>query len=75
MRTDQEKELLIKAIDASKRKFIIISPDYVLLAFNEYTRQIADGGDLKGRHCYEAFYDRQAPCEGCTATRVMLTGK
>ena len=75
MRTEQEKELLIKAVDASRRKFFIISPDYVLLALNDYTRELAGGGEVKGRRCHEVFCDRQTPCEECTAARVMATGK
>ena len=75
MRTELEKELLTKAIDASRRKFFIVSPDYVLLAVNDYTRQLAGDEDVRGRHCYEVFYDRQVPCEECTVTRVMKTGK
>ncbi len=75
MRNEQEKELLISAIDGAQRKFFIISSDYELLAVNDYTRQLAGGGDVKGRHCYEVFYDRQSPCEDCTAARVMSTGK
>jgi PAS domain S-box-containing protein len=75
MRTEQGKELLVRAVDASRRKFFIISPDYALLAVNEYTRQLAGDGDVNGRHCYEVFCGRQSPCQECTAARVIATRK
>jgi PAS domain S-box-containing protein len=75
MRTERGKELLIKAVDASRRKFFIISPDYLILAANDYTRKLTGGVDVKGEHCYEVFRGRQSPCEDCTAARVMKTRK
>jgi len=73
MRTDQEKDLIARAVDASKRKFFIISPDYVILSLNGFTKQLLGGDDARGRHCYEVFYGRFSPCDACVAARVMET--
>ncbi len=75
MRTDQEKDLIIRAVDASKRRFFIISKDYTILSLNDFTRKMVSVEDARGRHCYEVFYGRSSPCETCVAARVLETGE
>ncbi|MFO8049743.1 MAG: ATP-binding protein [Desulfosudaceae bacterium] len=70
---DREKELILKAIDSTQRKFFIIDPDYKILAANQYTKQMAGGEEIKGRICYQVFCKRDQPCENCTARRVKET--
>lgn len=73
MRTDIEKEYLVKAIDSTKRKFFIISKDYTFLSANEFTKGILPE-DYIGRHCYELFYGEAAPCIECPAAEALRTG-
>ena len=57
MQTDIEKEYLIKAIDATKRKLFIISPEFTILAANNFTKEILKA-DLSGQKCYKLLYDK-----------------
>lgn len=74
MRTDIEKELLIKATDSFERSVIIISPDYKIQSLNRASN--LTGSDIRvGQSCYSALYDRDTPCENCLAREVLNTGK
>ena len=70
MRTDAQKELLIKSIDASQRKFFIISPDYTVLVANTFTGLLV-GEPLEGKKCHEVFCNRSTPCQTCMASEVL----
>ncbi len=70
MRSDTEKEYLLKAIDATQTKLLIISPDFTVLAVNKYTLDIL-GRDPIGRKCHEVYYERSTPCEDCPASEAM----
>ncbi|MBF0398211.1 MAG: PAS domain-containing protein [Desulfobacterales bacterium] len=73
-RSEKEKEYLIKAIDSSERQFIIISPDFEVIAANAYTMQLL-GTDIIGKHCCEIFYEKSTTCESCPALSVIKTHK
>ncbi|MDY6904890.1 MAG: ATP-binding protein [Thermodesulfobacteriota bacterium] len=75
MRTEQGKELLVKAVDAAKRKFFIISKDFRVMAVNDYTLTLAGGEAAKGDFCYKVFCSRTTPCDTCPAEDVLKTGK
>lgn len=73
MRTEIEKDYLLRAIDTFSERFIIISADYTLLA----TNRAANGHPTEkivGQKCYAVFYDRSAPCQNCPAADVLATG-
>ncbi len=74
MPTDTEKEYLIKALDVFKRKILVISPDFIILAangdFNGMQERI-----IVGEKCYRVLYDLSCPCEDCPAEEVKITGK
>lgn len=74
MRTESEKEYLLKAIDAFKTRFVVISPEYKILATNLSAADNLQGGG-KDRLCYELFYQRASACEQCPASAVIQTGK
>ncbi len=73
MRTDKEKEYLLKSIDTSSNTFFIISEEYKVLAANRYTSG-KFGEEFVGQPCYRTIYDNSAPCENCPAKGVMKTG-
>lgn len=70
MRTEKERNLLLKAMDAFNRKIVVISDAYRILAFAG-----ADNSDVSsaGALCYEAFYGRRKPCDKCPVKKVMAT--
>lgn len=70
MRSELEKEYLLKAIDASKRIFFIISPDFEILATNSYTRE-KHGPDIVGKKCYKLLCDWDSPDGNCPALNVI----
>jgi len=74
MRTEKEKEYLLKAITSFTRKMIVVSPDFKVLAAGGPEAH-ENKGALVGRLCHEALFDRSAPCERCAAVQVMKTRK
>ncbi len=64
MHTDAEKEYLIRAIDGFQRKIIVVSPDHVILAANEFTKHRFNR-DIIGRSCHEVLWNCDSPCEEC----------
>lgn len=64
MRTENEIQYLMKAIDAFKRRLIVISPDFEILAANKPISELTDKEPV-GKHCYELFYGRSSPCNNC----------
>jgi len=74
MRSEIEKDYLLKAVDAFKGRFAVISPEYKILATNRPTPDTLPdaGGD---RLCYELFYQRASACEQCPAAAVIETGQ
>jgi PAS domain S-box-containing protein len=55
---------LIKAIDAFKRRLIIVSPKFKILAASRDTER-PEYSEIIGKYCHEVFYDRTSPCENC----------
>ncbi|UCD33664.1 MAG: hypothetical protein JSV38_07340, partial [Desulfobacterales bacterium] len=74
MRKGLEKETLIKAIDAFKRRFIVVSPEFKILAAKRETSGMEHSAIL-GEYCYKVFYDRSSPCENCAVEASMDKGK
>lgn len=64
MGKDIEKEYLLKAIGAFKRRFIVVSSDFKILAANCRLNDVSDS-KIIGKCCYEVFYERSSPCENC----------
>lgn len=74
MRSEREKEYLLKAIDASNRIFFIVSPDYQIIATNRYTRE-KYGANIVGQKCHQILCEWESPGEGCPANQVIQSGK
>jgi PAS domain S-box-containing protein len=64
MRSEKEIDYLLKAIDAFKRRLIVVSPDFKILAANCGLTPAGDS-EIIGRQCYEVFYNREEPCTNC----------
>lgn len=74
MYSEAEKAHLLKAVSAFKRRIIVISPEFEILAVN-CLNGIEKTEDVIGKACHEVFYDRSLPCDSCAAKEVMETGK
>ena len=74
MYTDIENEYLLKAIKQFKRRFIVISPDFEVLAAN-CSVEGKPISEIRGRRCYEVFTDRSEICENCAAHKAIQTGE
>lgn len=74
MRTEKERNLLLKALDAFKRKIVIISKDFRVLASAGVDIPLS-GSPPSGNCCYQAFFNHPKPCDSCPALTAMLTGQ
>jgi len=59
-----EKEYLLKAIGAFKRRFIVVSSGFKILAANCRLNGFTNS-EIVGKYCHQVFYDRSSPCENC----------
>lgn len=74
VRTEAEKEYLIRAIDALDREMIVVSPDHRILATNRFTAE-KRGKGIVGSICYDVYFEFSTPCDDCPACRVLHNGK
>jgi len=70
MRKDEEKKHLLRALDAFKRKLIVISHDFDVLAANSHAAVVCSE-NLIGQRCHKALYGRETPCPNCPAIEVL----
>ena len=71
MRSEIEKECLLKAVDAFGRKFIVLSPDFKILAAKHGITDSKTG--LTGKICHKFFFNMDTPCIDCPALTVVRT--
>ena len=74
MHTQREIEYLLKAVDAFKRRLIVVSPHFEILAANCHLEDTPDE-ELVGRLCHKALYGIDHPCEDCAIKEVIRNGK
>lgn len=72
MHSDSEKEYLIRALDAFQRNIIVISPDHIILAANQFTKDRFDS-EVVGRPCHEVLWNCDTPCEECPLAQIAET--
>ncbi|MCP4691976.1 MAG: hypothetical protein GY859_28280 [Desulfobacterales bacterium] len=74
MQTDAEKEYILKAVDAFRRRFVVVSPDFKILAANSPLHE-RKGGEIIGKRCHEFFYSLSSPRDNGAVEEVLKTGK
>jgi two-component system NtrC family sensor kinase len=74
MGINKEKEYLLKAIAAFKRRFIVVSPEFKILAANCRLTGTTES-EVIGSHCHQVFHGRQDPCESCAVREASRKGK
>jgi len=72
MRTDMEKQYFINTIEDSKRKYIIISPEFrIIVPSRHITKKIKS--NIVEKLCYKVFFDHISPCHDCPAQKALKT--
>ena len=51
MRTEDEKKFLLKAIEAFKRRIVVVAPDFKILAAGGQANKIRKS-EIIGKYCY-----------------------
>lgn len=72
MQTKTENDYLLKAINAFKRKALVISPEFKILAISIDSSRTREN-DIVDKFCYHALYGRTSPCMNCPAVNVIVT--
>lgn len=74
MHSESEKDYFLKAVDAFKRRLIVVSQEFKILAASHGS----DGksrSEIVGKHCYQVFHNRLSPCINCAVKEAVETGK
>ena len=69
MHKESETTYLLKAINTLNREFIVVSPDYKILAANRFTKDLR-GAAIVGKSCHEVYFDRPDACDNCPADKL-----
>ena len=72
MLSAQEQRYFIKAVGSFRRRLIVISPDFIILAANN-SPEGCRIPDIIGKQCHEVFYERSSPCEKCAVEEAVVT--
>jgi two-component system, NtrC family, sensor kinase len=72
MPSDNEKDYLLKAIDAFPIPFVVISPEYRILAAR-FNFSPPLGTEINGQLCHDIFFHRSEPCAECAVKTVLKT--
>jgi hypothetical protein len=64
MQTQEEERYLLEAINSLQRELVVISPDFKILAANEYAKQ-KYGQNMVGRLCHELAIGPCKPKDMC----------
>jgi PAS domain S-box-containing protein len=74
MPSESETRYLLKAIEAFKRRMVVISPEYKILAAH-CPLDPWDTDQMVGHKCHEVLYGRDTPCESCAVKVALDTGR
>lgn len=74
MRSESENQYLLKAVDAFRRRLIVISPDFKILAANSGLEG-REEEQVIGHLCHQIFYNRSEPCHHCGVLQAKETGR
>jgi len=74
MRNKVEKKYLLKAVDAFRKRMIVVSPDFKILAAS-FSPDTTTDSILIGKYCHGIYYDRESPCLNCAVKEVLETGQ
>jgi two-component system cell cycle sensor histidine kinase/response regulator CckA len=68
---ERERQRLFALLEALPGSIYLQGEDFTVRFINRRGREIF--GDAKNQVCYEAFHERQAPCEDCPSATIIET--
>ena len=71
MQTTKSKEYLLKAVNAFRKRFFVISPDFKVIATNDHT--FGDPSEIFDKSCFDVLFHLNGPCHHCPALQVLQT--
>ncbi|MBI4765028.1 MAG: PAS domain S-box protein [Deltaproteobacteria bacterium] len=74
MGSETENQYFLKAVEAFKRRFVVISPEHIILAVNDPGEGL-DHSSVIGKICHQVFYNRPEPCLPCPIQKSKETGR
>ena len=74
MRTAEEKDYLIRALDAFARQIVVISTKHKILAANRHAQKRFPN-PIVGKTCYEVLWQCERPCEECPIDAIVQKRK
>ena len=69
MNLKDQNEIILQAISAFNRRFLVVSPRFEILALRGRAGDVQKSR-ITGEKCYEVLYDRSSPCRGCPTLEV-----
>lgn len=74
MHIDYKKDFMFKAFKAFRRRVIVVSPEFEILAASDSVNETGKS-DIIGKHCFNVFYGRSSPCKYCAVLESIEKGK
>ncbi len=72
MLSESEQHYLLKAVEGFRRRMIVVTPDFKILASNSSPAGMQIG-DTIGKQCHEVFYGRPSPCLNCAVEEAAVS--
>jgi two-component system NtrC family sensor kinase len=69
MNAKDQKKIILKAVDAFNRRFLVVSPRFEILALRGTVGDLPKASVI-GKKCYKVLYDRNSPCRDCPTLEV-----
>lgn len=69
MNSDDQNSIILRAIDAFNRKFLVVSPRFEILALKGRLGDVQKFS-IPGAKCYDVLYGRDLPCQDCPTLEV-----
>ena len=69
MDTQDQKEIILRAVDAFNRRMLVVSPRFEILAIRGLADDLQET-EIVGQKCYKVLYRRNSPCKQCPTLEV-----
>ncbi|MEJ2167931.1 MAG: PAS domain S-box protein, partial [Desulfobacterales bacterium] len=74
MNSNDPNAIILQAVGAFNRRFLVVSPRFEILAISGKFGDIQES-DTVGIKCYEKLYERNSPCQDCPTLEVGRKGE
>ncbi|MGB5746580.1 MAG: ATP-binding protein [Desulfobacterales bacterium] len=69
MNSDDQNEIILRAVDAFNRRILVVSPRFEILSLRGHIGDLQEDKVI-GKKCYEVLYDRNSLCQDCPTLEV-----